>query len=53
MELTGNFPIEKMENSGVYAGTVLNPIEDNQWAGEIGLVRQLEAVDRMYGVACR
>lgn len=50
---TGNFRIEKMENSGVYAGTVLNPVEDNQWAGEIGLVRQLEAVDRMYGVMRR
>ena len=37
----------------MYAGTVLNPIENNQWAGEIGLVRQLEAVDRMYGVMRR
>ena len=29
---TGNLRIEKMENSGVYAGTVLNLVEDNQWA---------------------
>lgn len=45
--------IESAKTSGNYDGTVLNEIEAEEWAGSLGLVRQLGDGNRAYGALRR
>lgn len=51
--LNGNFRLETNKNSGEYGGTVLNEVENKEWAGAIGLVRELGSEDLIYGAIRR
>jgi iron complex outermembrane receptor protein len=51
--LNGNFRIESVENSGVDSGAQLNEVNKHEWAGGIGLVRELGDGNRVYGTIRR
>ena len=45
----GNFRLETNKNSGEYGGTILNEVENEEWAGAIGVVREFGSDDLIYG----
>jgi iron complex outermembrane receptor protein len=47
--LNGNFRLERSENSGTYSGTNLNEVNQDEWAGALGLLREFSAENRIYG----
>ena len=48
-----NFRVERAENSGVYGGTQLNEANKDEWAGGVGLIRELGEENRVYGTIRR
>ena len=44
-----NFRVERAENSGVYAGTQLNEVNKDEWAGGVGLIHDFGDDRRVYG----
>ena len=51
--LNGNLRLERAENSGVYSGTQLNEVNKDEWAGGIGIIRELSGDNRIYGAIRR
>ena len=49
----GNLRYQRGENELAYAGTMLRDVNDDDWAGGIGLVRKFEGESRFYTTARR
>ena len=53
MGLIGNLRYQRGENELAYAGTKLGDVNDDDWAGGIGLVRKFGGETRLYTTARR
>jgi len=47
--VNGNFRLERSGNSGAYSGAKLNEVNQDEWAGGLGLIREFSAENRIYG----